>query len=103
MYETKNWNALVFQGVGSKHQVKPLPVTEDTATVVDIRRRERDDDGEGYEGDWGTCYVIFQVGDRFFRKSFSESSFNENDLWWNDDIEEVQGEVTTTTVFKLKG
>ena len=103
MYTTKNWDALVFQGVGSKHTVKPLPVTEDEATVVFIQRRPRDEDGEGYEGG-AICYVIFQVGNRFFKKEFSEGSFNENDLyfWENSPVEEVFGEVQTTITFVPK-
>lgn len=102
MYTTNDWDALVLDGVGSKHEVKPLPVTSDTATVVAIRRRLRDEDGEGYEGDWGNCYVIFQVGDRFFKKTFSEGSFNDRDLYFYDDVEEVFGEVVTTIAFRPK-
>jgi hypothetical protein len=103
MYTAKNWDLFVLNGVGSKHEVEPVPTTGFTATVVDLRRRERDEDGEGYEGGDPNCYVIFQVGDRFFRRYFSESSFDENELWWYKDVEEVFGEVKTTTTFKLKG
>lgn len=103
MYTTKNWEALVFEGVGSKHKVKPLPVTEDEAIVVEIVRRERDSDGEGYESDNGNCYVIFQVGNRFFKKSFSESSFDENEIWfYGDNVDEVFGTVETTIAFRPK-
>lgn len=103
MYETKNWDALVLNGVGSKHEMKPIPVTGDTATVIEIRRRDRDEDGEGYEGDNGNSYVIFQVGDRFFKRAFSEGSFSEYDLYWWADVEEVYGEVETTIKFRPKG
>jgi hypothetical protein len=100
MYEAKNWEAMVLEGVGSQHPVKPIPLTEDTATVVEVRRRARDDDGEGYEGDGGNCYIIFQVGNRFFRKWFSEGSFNEYDLYfWNNEVEEVFGEVKVQMTF----
>jgi hypothetical protein len=98
-YTTNDWEAMVFGGVGSTHKVKPLPVTEDTATVVELRRRERDRYGEGFEGDGG-CYVIFQVGNRFFKKKFWESSYSENDVnFYNDEVEEVFGEVKTVTTF----
>lgn len=103
MFETKNWDAMVLQGVGSKHEVKPLPITSHEATVVEIRRRDRDEDGEGFEGDGGNCYVIFQVGDRFFKRAFSEGSFSEYDLYWWADVEEVYGEVVTTIAFRPKG
>lgn len=103
MYETKNWDALVLQGVGSKHEMTPTPVKADTATVVDIARRARDDDGEGFEGEGGNCYVIFQVGDRFFKRTFNEGSFSEYDLYWWSDVEEVYGEVETTIKFRPKG
>lgn len=103
MYTSKNWDLMVFNGVGSKHTVEPLPTTGSVATVVDLKRRERDEDGEGYESDRNRGYVVFQVGDRFFKRSFGESSFNQNELYWWGDIEEVFGEVTTTIAFKPKG
>lgn len=102
MYTTKSWEAMVYGGVGSTHAVKPLPVTEDTATVVEVRRRDRDSYGEGYEGD-REAYIIFQVGNRFFKKNFWESSFNTDDIdFFDDDIEEVYGEVITTIAFRPK-
>lgn len=101
MYTTKNWDALVFGGVGSKHEVKPEAVVGTEATVVEVVRRARDSYGEGYEGDSGG-YVIFQVGDRFFRRNFSESSFDESELFWWADVEEVFGEVETTIAFRPK-
>lgn len=100
MYTTDDWESMVFDGLGSTHKVKPVPVTEATATVVEVRRRARDEDGEGYEGDWGNSYVIFKVGNRFFKKSFSEGSFNDRDLYfYDDDVEEVYGEVKTVMTF----
>lgn len=90
---------MVFDGVGSQHQVEPRPVDSDTATVVFIQRRDRDSYGEGFEGDGSSGYFIFQVGNRFFKKSFHESSFNEMDLdFWDDPIE-VFGEVKTEITF----
>ena len=102
MYTTNNWEALVNQGVGSTHTVKPISTNEEVATVVEIKRRERDSYGEAYEGE-GDAYVIFQVGSRFFRKKFWESSYNEYDLtFWDDEPEEVFGQVKTTTIFVPK-
>ena len=103
MFETNNWDDMVFDGVGSKHAVRPVAPTSTEATVVEVVRRERDSYGEGYEGDSGNCYVIFQVGDRFFKRAFYESSYSDADISWWDDVVEVFGEVVVTTAFRPKG
>lgn len=101
MYIAKNWDAMVYGGVGSTHSVSPLPVTEDIATVVHVERRARDSYGEGYEGE-GAGYLIFQVGTRFFKKNFYESSYHDEITFWDDDVEEVKGEVKTVMTFVPK-
>ena len=101
MYKANDWEEMVLGGVGSTHKVTPLATTEETATVVEVKRRERDSYSEGYEGEGGG-YVIFQVGDRFFKKEFYESSFNEYFSFWDDDVEEVYGEVRSVMTFVPK-
>jgi hypothetical protein len=89
---------MVYEGVASTHKVKPLPVTEDTATVVEVVRRARDSYGEGYEGE-GSGYLIFQVGNRYFKKTFYESSYSDEITFWDNDVEEVFGQVKTVMTF----
>jgi len=100
MYVSNNWTEMFEGGIGSKHSVAPLDNTVE-ATVVEIKGRERDPfNGEGYQG-YDECYIIFQVGDRFFMKTGSESSYEE-EFDWDGPVTEVFGEAKTVTIFKRK-
>jgi hypothetical protein len=101
LYTTENWDSMVDNGVGSTHTVKPISMTEDTATVVFIKRRDRDRYGEAYEGD-NECFLIFQVGNRFFKQKFGESSYHDDEFYFYDAPEEVFGEVKTVITFVPK-
>lgn len=99
MYVSNNWTEMFEAGIGSKHSVAPLDNTVE-ATVVDVKGRLRDPHGEAFEGD-DECHIVFQVGDRFFMKTGSESSYEE-EFDWDGPITEVFGETKTVTIFKRK-
>lgn len=97
MYVSNDWDELFDGGVGSTHKVTPLSTTVD-CEVLEIHARPRDRWGEAEQGE-DECYIIFRVGDRFFKKTGFESSYDE-DRSWNGDVTEVFGSTKTITIFE---
>jgi hypothetical protein len=100
MYTTDNWNRLFRGGVGSTHKVVPLAQGTE-ATVLEVHERPSDNYGEYFQGD-DEVYIIFQVGDRFFKKTGRMDSYDEI-LTWDGPVTEVFGTTKTVTVFVPKG
>ena len=100
MYLSDNWNQMFEEGAGSKHEVVPV-TTGNEAEVLEVSGRPRDKYGEAYQDD-DECYIIFRVGDRFFKKTGYESSYGDEERSWNGPVTEVFGETKTVTVFVPK-
>lgn len=100
MYLSNNWNDMFDSGAGSKHKVVPSNVS-DEAEVLEVKGRYRDPYGEALQGD-EECYIIFRVGERFFKKTGWESSYGDEDRHWDGPVTEVFGSTKTITVFVPK-
>jgi hypothetical protein len=99
MYVSNNWQKMFDAGLGTSHKVIPVNLGTD-ATVVEVKKRETDHYGEYYQGD-DEVYIIFQVGDRFFKKTGTMDSYDE-DFSWDGPVVEVFGSTKTVTVFVPK-
>jgi hypothetical protein len=100
MYASDNWDAMFTRGLGSQHKVVPL--AQGTEAIV-VERHERPTDGYGdYLQSDDEIYVIFQVGDRFFKKTGRMDSYDEIRTW-DGPVTEVFGETKQVTVFVPKG
>jgi hypothetical protein len=107
MFVSEFWNDMFKAGPGeAKFEVVDSYGDVYEATVIDVHRRARDPWGEAFQGE-EECYIIFQTDDgRFFKKTGYESSYDENDIDWDDEyyvVREVFGEVKTVTTFVPKG
>lgn len=101
MYLSNNWQKLYDSGLGSTHDVVPQ-ATGTKATVVEVKSRAYNEGyGEYVQGD-DEVYVIFQVEDRFFKKTGSMSSYDEV-YAWDGPVTEVFGHTKSITVFVPKG
>jgi hypothetical protein len=101
MYASDDWNAMFDAGLGSTHKVVPLAQGTE-AKVVEVRNRPKDGYYDEYlQGD-DEIYVIFQVGDRFFKKTGTLSSYDEIRTW-DGPVTEVFGTTKQVTVFVPKG
>jgi len=97
MYVMNNWQRMFDGGVGTTHKVVPVATGTD-ATVVEVKTRTVDTRyGEYLQGD-DEVYVIFQVGDKFFKKTGTMDSYDEN-FSWDGPVVEVFGTTKTVTVF----
>lgn len=97
MYLSNNWHKMFEAGLGSSHKVIPVATGTD-ATVVEVKTRAYDERyGEYLQGD-DEVYVIFQVGDKFFKKTGTMSSYDEV-FSWDGPVVEVFGTTKTVTVF----
>lgn len=96
MYVSNNWDRLYEAGAGTVHKVAPVDQSLN-ATILEVRSRPKDPEGEAYQYD-DECYIIFQVGDRFFKKTGTESSYDE-ERYWDGPVVEVFGTTKTVTVF----
>lgn len=97
MYVSNNWQAMFDGGLGSAHKVVPVAQGTD-ATVVEVKTRAIDSRyGEYVQGD-DEVYIIFKVGDRFFKKTGTMDSYDEN-FSWDGPVTEVYGTTKTVTVF----
>lgn len=93
MYVANDWDNL-FEG----RNIKVSPVEESrTAEFVEAKGRETDSYGEYYQGD-DEIYVIFKVGDRYFKKFGYQSSYGGRT--WDGGVIEVFPETKTVTVFR---
>jgi hypothetical protein len=87
-------------GLGTSHKVIPVATGTD-ATVVEVKKRAYDERyGEYFQGD-DEVYIIFQVGNRFFKKTGTMDSYDEN-FSWDGPVVEVFGTTKTVTVFVPK-
>lgn len=93
MYTSSKWDSL-FEG--SSVQVQPLANGTD-AEYVDSKGRETDSYGDYIEGDT-EIWVIFKVGERYFKKFGYQSSYGGRE--WDGGCVEVFPETKTITVFK---
>jgi hypothetical protein len=100
MYTTDNWDAMFRSGLGSKHNVVPLAQGTE-ATVVEVHNRPTDGYGDYLQSE-DEIYVIFQVGNRFFKKTGRMDSYDEIRSW-DGPVTEVFGTTKTVIVFVPKG
>lgn len=100
MYATNDWDELFRGGLGYVADVYPL-VNPGQATVVEIHERATDGYGEPLQGE-DEIYIIFEVDGRFFKKTGSQGSYDENRSW-DGSVREVFGSTKTITVFVPKG
>lgn len=100
MYVANDWDKLFQGGVGTTHKVVPVATGTD-AVILEVHGRPKDQYGEAMQGD-EECYIIFQVGDRFFKKTGYEDSYDE-ERTWNGPVVEVFGTTKTVTVFVPAG
>lgn len=96
MYAANSWDDLWDNG---KTQVSPL-IDTSVAVLVSKTERERDSYGDYNEGD-GEIYMVFQVGDRFFRKEGYQSSYGD-DRSWDGAVVEVFPREFTSVVYEVK-
>ena len=94
MYASNNWDHL---SAGRSIQVAPLNETVQ-AEYVSFKDRDKDSYGDYYQGD-DTVYVIFKVGDRFFKKIGYKSSYSEQ-MTWDGECIEVFPKTKTIQVFE---
>ena len=101
MYVANNWQKLFDGGLGATHKVAPVATGTD-ATVVEIHTRAWDERYSEYVQGDDEVYIIFQVGDRFFKKTGTMSSYDEV-FSWDGPVVEVFGTTKTVTVFVPMG
>lgn len=99
MYASNDWNSLAWGSPGRKFKVNELgPVVE--AELVEFQNRPKDRWDEPIQGE-DECHIIFKVGDRYFKKTGHESSYDEV-ISWNGDVVEVFAETKTVYEFRTK-
>jgi hypothetical protein len=95
MYLVNDWTAL---SRGKPQPAIPLNATG-TAELVKFVERPSDRWGE-YHQDERECYVIFKVGDRFFKKTGDQSSYGDEIDWSYGKVTEVHPKTVTETVYE---
>lgn len=99
MYASNEWDRLDYRPAGTKFKVNELgPVVE--AELVEFSHREKDRWNEPIQGE-DECHIIFKVGDRYFKKTGYESSYDEV-ISWNGEVIEVFPETKTVYEFRSK-
>lgn len=76
MYAANSWDELWEKG---KTLVTPLTDTT-TAVLVSKTERETDSYGDFIQGE-GEVSMVFQVGDRFFKKTGYQGSYDDERSW----------------------
>lgn len=97
MYIVENWAAL---SQGRSQPAIPI-VASGTAELVEFKERPQDHYGEYLEGE-RECYVIFKVGDRYFKKTGDQSSYGDEIDWSYGNPVEVFPKVVEVTTFTEK-
>lgn len=100
MFASSDWTKLLE---GRSIQVAPLTQTV-TAEFVHFQDRKTDD-GSGYDGDnyiegESECYVIFKVGEKYYKKCGYKSSYGYNEIDWNGPCTEVEPIIKTIQVWE---
>lgn len=97
MYTAKN--AYVWENLAAGRPVEVFPVATEpvTAEFVQFKDREKDHYGD-YLQDDREMFVIFKVGDRYFKKYGDKSSYG--DEAWDGECVEVFPTTKTIQVFE---
>lgn len=99
MYVANNWDNLFYGKVGSKHEVIPAE-TKAVAEIIETKARVTDFYGDFVQGE-DDVYVIFKVGDRFFKKTGTMGSYDD-EISWSGPVVEVFAEAKTVYEFRSK-
>lgn len=93
MFTSDGWDKL-YAGVSAE----VVPTSGGVmAKPVHVHNRPTDSFGEYFEGE-GEIFVIFKVGDKYYRKNGYESSYG--DRTWDGDVVEVHPKTKTIQVWE---
>lgn len=99
MYVAQDWSELDYAKPGKKFKVSELGPEVD-AELVERADRPKDHYGEPIQGE-DEAYLIFKVGDRYFKKSGYQNSYGD-ETTWNGRVTEVFAEEKTVLEFRSK-
>lgn len=99
MYASNDWDSLSWRGEGKTFKVNELG-PEQTAVCVEFNSRPVDHYDEPIQGE-DECSIIFKVGDRYFKKTGHQSSYDEV-YAWTGPVVEVFPEEKTVLTFRSK-